>query len=281
VTVTNHTAVDLVNVVVEGAGRQRPFGDVPAGSSVTRPFNVNTEVPALSGSFSSSVCANFGCWGPLGQATVRRPHARGVVSVSGVLITRAGVGHLRGDGPVTVVTMAPITLPEDPDPATIAAGVRVEALRPASTGTAAGATNGTGVVGGDSIGSVEPIPPVTALPEIQPDMTPTTLGVVGPAPVGGQGPFPWTVRIISLADRPAGTCAIHTVADDVEIWIDGAWRALPEVGAPRLSPRLSEPNEVQDHAVPAIGAGVPTYLRFVTQLDGIDPAMVVDCGEVP
>jgi hypothetical protein len=269
VSVTNRTRSDLLNVTVEGVGRQRPFADVVrAGSTVSRGFAVNPEVPALSHAFDSSICATVGCWGgagAIGDTAIQRPAARGVVSVTGTLTTRSGVGPLRGDGFASVVAVAPIELPPDADAATIAAAVRVESLRPPSIPQA-----------GIPIQTVEP--PVT-MPPVEPGMpsAPTTV-VVGEG--GPAGAVPAALRITSPADRPGGTCAIHTIADDVEIWDGSAWKPLVAIGAPRLSPRLTEPNEVQDYAMPAMAAGVPLYLRYVSHVTGTEPAMLVDCGEL-
>ena len=217
VTVTNGSGSDLVGVVVRGSGRVRSFGDVPAGESVTLPFEVAAEIDVLQPMFTSSMPGDMpmgdmafdgdgrfvGGAPPFGQfdiATVTLPTSRGVVVVT---------GSLEGD-----ITALGRTLPGLSQVVALAS-----VLGDSPTGAAL------------RIDAVGPAAPTDPLDD----------GFDEPAPAAPDAVERFTqyVRFSSVGGRPASGCGLHTMANDLQLWTGAEWAPAAPLGEPVISERLS------------------------------------------
>ena len=261
VTVTNESDADLVGVVVQGAGRARSFSDVPAGESVTLPFEVLREVEPFAAMFDASsvpidMPAGMGGMGgggdfagqmwsgiPIGSGT-SLPLARGLVVITGTMasdITALG-RTLPGRSEVTVI--APV----------VSVGASAAALRI------------------DSIGPLAPVPELDE--QFMDGEAPTTTGVPADAPADAER-FRQYVRLTAAGGRPASPCALHTVADDLQFWNGATWVPAAKSGTPHVSERLSG-QEVQDWEVPDVPVG-GALLASVSMGLPLQTPLLFDC----
>ncbi len=243
VTVTNHSESDLTDVSVRTGGRARPFGDVPAGASVTLPFLVNAEIRPIGQMYSSpeggiapDVIVGSG-------RSVRLPMARGLVVVTGTTEADVGAAGLRGRGSITVRAFAPVT----------AKGADPAALRVETVGVPPG--GGTEeVVFGDEFA--------------------TTTVVTEPVDEGSVS----HVRVTSANGRPAGPCGVQSAVGELHAWDGSRWVPVEKVGERYESPRLATQKQVQGWDLPAIEPGGALYLRLTSRLMLPFAPLLFDCG---
>ncbi len=252
VTVTNDADTDLVGVVVLGAGRARPFSDVPAGSSVTLPFEVLEDIAPFAAMFDATTVPIDGggmgmegdfvagpIWSglPVGQGT-SLPLSRGVVVITGSLgsdITALG-RTLPGRSEITAIAPIHSTVPS-------AAALRIDAVGPPSSA----AEVDEGLIGEEG--------PIVAEEFVR------TLQYA---------------RLTAVAGRPAAICDLHTVAEDLRFWNGSEWTPAEKVGVPRGSARMAA-QEVQEWMVPEIPAGGALLARVSVGLP-VDTPLLFDCA---
>jgi hypothetical protein len=243
VSITNRSSGTLQSVVVSGAGRARPFEDVPAGATVTLPFEMSEEVPPFGEPFPppeqvDQFGLDFG--GEVVNPNAPNPSvpvSRGLVMISGTLDMDVEALGVAAEGTITVHAAAPVQAAE-PAPAAL----RIDAVGP------------------------QPVAPVDPLGE--------------PAEDAPGAPTTSYVRVSSAAGRPGSECAVHTLARQVDRWDGTSWIPLEQVGQPRKNPRFLEPNEVQDWRFPPLSPGEPLFLRLQTGIP-VTPVLLFDCAGAP
>lgn len=254
VSVTNRSTTTLRNVEVSGAGRARSFADVDPGQTETLPFELSADFPTFGPVFPSQ---------RMGMPTLplelmpMPPESRGLVKVTGELDSAPDVGAALGTttagGRTRLSAVVPVTS-DVPRPA---------ALRIDPVGVLPISVDQRASMGGGFM-----------VEEFGGDGVPTT--VVGAGPGGEPALRDNHVRLSAAAGRPAEPCAVHTMVAEVALWDGSDWVPAQRVGEPYLDDRILEPNQVQDWAMPAIGAGEVLYLRLSSMLT-IQPAQVFDC----
>lgn len=263
VTVTNRSSGTFTGVSVSGAGRSRPFDDVGPGESRTLPFEMSEDVPPFGPMFPETfddvvqgpVVDEFG--GPemffdpsfdvgfVGWTQVAAPASRGLVMIRGVLEADIDAFGERSTADLSVRAIAPVTATEPSS-----AALRIETVgAPPSDATIApadGAATTTTAITGQG-----------AEPQLQ--------------------PATGYVRMSAPAGRSASPCAVHTMVQRLERWDGTGWVPLEKVGVPVLDPRLVEPNEVQEWAMPELAAGQQLLLRVAVAFPSPLPLMF-DCA---
>lgn len=257
VTVTNGTESDLVGVVVQGASRARNFDDVPAGESVTLPFEVVTDIAPFAAMFDPSSVpmdpAGMGMgmgvddmamvgprwFGSAVDPSLSVPMSRGLVIVTGSLVSDITALGRTLPGRSEITAIAPVTSAAPSD-----AGLRI-----------------------DAVGPRPPAPDPDA--EIFDDGTAV---VEQPAELTW---FPQYVRLSAAAGRPSAPCGVHTLAKDLRHWNGTEWIPAENLGAPRISDRLTG-QEVQDWAIPEIPVG-GTLLVAVSMALPAQTPLLFDC----
>ncbi len=278
VSVTNVSTGTLTDVHVTGNGRTRNFSDVGPGATESLPFEVAQGLPLFGPMFPAAQDAMMTMSDVVGgTALTGVPDSRGLVMITGFVISPVRAVGLSGDGVVSISAMVPITSAA-PDDAAVRidtlGGLSFDQLQAASDQAEFGGPNGQGL--DEDIGA-----------------TPTT--IEGPAGSGtqpgedGAEPLPTIppdyVRVSFPGGRGAGPCGMHTSATELSIWNGSGWEALDKVGDPYPSERIEDINgdggEMQSWQLPAIGAGERIHLRIGGRVLPTPPALLFDCGPRP
>lgn len=260
ITVTNNATTTLRNVVVSGAGRTRPFDDVPAGSTRTLPFDMSKDLSPFGTMFPQPEFA----WGlnvTGGHRAV--PASRGLVSVTGVLDeppdTTSSLGRSGADGRMRATAVVPV---RSDSPQT--ASLRIDPVRPSL------------LIDQERL-VVDSARGVFVEEEIIIDENGMEVIVRTGRDAAEVSPHSF-LRLSAATGRPPGPCAVHTVVSAVDVWDGGAWVPAEVNGEPYAGARFAEPNEVRDIVVPAVPTDGVVYLRLTSRA-AVQPALLIDCGD--
>ncbi len=250
VTIVNRSESALRDVTVSGSSHTVSVDPLAAGEERTIPFEVTSGVDAAGSMYPwPDSLARIPAFGrsPLPSPTF--PASRGLVVVTGSVDAPIDSPAFRGIATVVASVAAPIA----------AGGGGPASLRIDELGSMSAEQ-----LEQQQLQQVPPVDPDGAMPLIAPEEA----GAV--------------VRMTAPGGRPAGPCAVHTMASDLSTWDGAAWVPAEPVGGPHRNPRLRTQGgteaEVQDWELPAIADGQALYVRIGSHPLRTPPALLFDCA---